>query len=192
MGHLLIRLHLDALELLKVIPTDPPTPCPAPPPIAAGDHRDGTKRTPLEVDDDVEQPPPKKIKKEIGTGDDSPVSSSDCKQQQPGIRSEEESKPNIEVSASNTLLPQPNPPSSDNQKPVKSEVIVVKDEDEDVLIVSASPVSRMQSASSQWQNGGTVVPVQHADKAKRERKKEILKKRLEQLKIEQELLEMED
>jgi hypothetical protein len=37
-----------------------------------------------------------------------------------------------------------------------------------------------------------MVPVPHGDQAKRERKKEILKNRLEQLKIKQELLEMED
>jgi len=69
-------------------------------------------------------------------------------------------------------------------------VIKDEDEDEDLVIVSAGPVSRVSPTGTQAQDQVSVAPAQREDQAKRERKNAILKKRLEQLKIEQELLEM--
>jgi hypothetical protein len=90
-------------------------------------------------------------------------------------------------------------PKPHNQPPIarnepKSTPTTVKDEngDEDVIIVSATPVSRAHSTSTPAQAQVSMSPVLNGDQAKRERKKAILKMRLEQLKIKQELLEMED
>jgi len=69
-------------------------------------------------------------------------------------------------------------------------VIKDEDEDEDLVIVSAGPVSRVSPTGTLAQAHLSVAPAQREDQAKRERKNAILKKRLEQLKIEQELLEM--
>ncbi|GAB7326912.1 hypothetical protein MBLNU13_g10878t1 [Cladosporium sp. NU13] len=91
------------------------------------------------------------------------------------------------------------PPTARNEP--KPNPITIKDEsdDEGLLTVSATPVSRAHSTSTPAQAQISVAPVQHEDQAKRERRKAILKMRLEQLnidreqlKIEQELLEMED
>ena len=71
-------------------------------------------------------------------------------------------------------------------------VIKYEDEDEDLVIMSVGPISHVQPTGTQAQAQVSVAPPQQEDQAKRERKKAILRKRLEQLKIEQELLEMED
>ena len=94
------------------------------------------------------------------------------------------------------------PPPKKARKGYKvSDLTVIKgeDDDEDLVIVSAGPASRVQPTETHAQAQVSVAPAQQGDQAKRERKKALLNKRLEQLKIEreqlkieQELLEMED
>jgi hypothetical protein len=149
---------------------------------------------PLDVDNDAQQPPPKKAKNEMNA--DGTVLSSGVKgeRQLPQIKSEVESKHENQISASGTPAPKPNAPSSINHKASKQTPIIVEDESEndDLVIVSATSVSRVQPTSTPAPAQVSVTRTQNEDQAKRERKKAILKKRLEQLKIEQELLEMED
>jgi hypothetical protein len=150
--------------------------------------------SPLDASNDAEQPQPKKAKQEMNV--DGTVLSAGIKteRQQLQIKSEEESKYKNQISTSNTSVPQSNAPPSIEQRAIKPSPIVIKDEDEDddLVILSAGPVSRVHSSRAQAPAQASVAPIQHEDQAKRERKKAILKKRLEQLKIEQELLEMED
>lgn len=110
------------------------------------------------------------------------------------IKSEEESKHKVQIPTSNTPIPQSNAPASVDHRATQPNSIVIKDDDDDddLVIVSAALVSRVQSTGTPAQAQVPVVPGQHEDQAKRERKKAILERRLEQLKIEQELLEMEE
>jgi hypothetical protein len=148
----------------------------------------------LGVDRDAEQPQPKKAKKEMKADGTVLSASVKTERQLPHIKSEEESKYKDQISTSNTSVPQSNAPPSIEQRATKPSPIVIKDEDddEDLIVLSAGPVSRVHSSRAQAPAQVYVAPVQHEDQAKRERRRAILKKRLEQLKTEQELLEMED
>lgn len=67
--------------------------------------------------------------------------------------------------------------------------IVIKDEDDDLQILDFRPAPRSQAAATP---AATAPVTNGGEQADRERKKALLKLRLEQLKIEQELMEMRD
>lgn len=202
MERVLICLSIGALELLKVIPKPTLASQALSPPLATSDRGIivGTKhRAPdstLDLHDDSEQPLPKKSKRTIGS--DVPNLSADVERerQPPQVKSEEESERKNQVSSSNTTFPQSNLPTPFEQKTIKPDSIVIKDEDEDaddnLVIMSVNPISRVQPTRTQAQTQAPLATSQHEEQTQRERKKAILKMRLEQLKIEQELLEMED
>jgi hypothetical protein len=125
----------SALELLKIIPTSSPTQYPVPTSPTTSDHEAGmgTKHTPLEAGDDVEQPPSKKIKKDTASVDQVPRAGADCKRPQPEIESEVQGSPNDDTSAKKTSLLRSNPPPSIGQDTAKPSPTVIKDEDDDVL-----------------------------------------------------------
>jgi hypothetical protein len=133
-------------------------------------------------DDDEELPP----KQETGLGDQISRPDADRERQLHQTKSAKDTEHQTHIPASNTPVPQSNAPPSINQTPVKPDPIVIKaehkDEDDDLIIVSATPAPRAHSTS---------VPTQAGDQAQRERKKAILNKRLEQLKIEREQLKIE-
>lgn len=96
-----------------------------------------------------------------------------------GNNNDEQSDPTAADAAPATqTTPHPQPPVA--RKDIKHEPIVIKDEDEDeeTHSTNASLASR--------------TPSNREDHARRERQKRILNNRLKQLKIEQQLLEMED
>jgi len=88
--------------------------------------------------------------------------------------------------------PHHQPPVTRND--LKHDPIVIKDEDEDeeTRSTDASPAPREYPGREQSQPDVPTTPSKPDDQARRERKKEILNNRLKQLKIEQQLLEMED
>jgi hypothetical protein len=90
-------------------------------------------------------------------------------------------------------MPRPQPPVACSE--LKHEPIVIKDEDKDedgeTQSTNASPVSRECPGKVQSQADILTTPSNREDHARRERQKQILNNRLKQLKIEQQLLEME-
>jgi hypothetical protein len=145
----LTRLFSGALELPKIIPTSTVAPYPLSSPSTASGHGGGgtTERTaaksPLNGDNDTEQPPPKKIKKETGAEDENLRVRPECKRSQPEIKSRiQYALDSDNASASNTPLPHSNPQPSLDQNSARSSPIVIRDDDDEVLVVSASQVSR--------------------------------------------------
>ena len=202
MERVLICLSIGALALLKVIPKPTLASRALSPPLATSDRGIivGTKhRAPdstLDLHDDSEQPFPKKTKRTIDS--DVTTLSADVERERelPQVKSEEENERKSQVSGSNTPFPRSNLPTPFEQKTIKPDSIVIKDEDEDaeddIVFLSTNPISSVQPARTQAQTQAPAAPAQRGEQTQRERKKAILKMRLEQLKIEQELLEMED
>jgi len=194
----LIRRSLVAMKELNIVPKIPLAPRPKLLPHSISNAIAAQKQKvldlPLYFSDDDEEPLPKKIKQELGP--DCQVSRADAERDrlEPRMTSVNEAGSKTDVSASITLPARLSQPPLLKQKITEPRPIIIKDEseDEDLVIVDATPVSRVQSISAPAPAQVSAASVQHDDQAKRERKKAILKKRLEQLKIEQELLEMED
>jgi hypothetical protein len=117
---------------------------------------------------------------------------------QPALEYNNNHEHNHPTAADNTpaaqTMPHPQPPVARSE--LKHEPIVIKDEDKDedgeTQSTDASPVSRECSGKVQSQADIPITPSNREDHARRERQKQILNNRLEQLRIEQQLLEMED
>lgn len=219
----MILILLGALEQLKIIPKSSLAPNPISSPsttndrlaIAGTNHgtpdlsldiaghteqlppkRHKASNSTLDVDHDAQQPPSKKAAVDVTL-----KAESKSERPLPQVKTEEESKHKDQISVSNTPAPQSNLPPPFELKANKLSPIVIKDEDEgeDLVILSAGPISRARSSNTPAQAQVFAAAAKLEDQAKRERKKAILNKRLEQLKvereqlkIEQELLEMEE
>ena len=154
----------------------------------------GARDLPIDVDSDAQQPVPKKTKTKIDADNLDLTSATEYTRPPPHVRSEDGGTRINAIPADNTAVPQSNPPPSAHHSTIEPSRVVIKDEnaDDDLVFLSTNPISRVQPTRIQAQTPAPAAPAQHGEKTQRERRKAILKIRLEQLKIEQELLEMED
>lgn len=197
---LLIVYCTESLRLLNIRfkrPVPPPGPPSAPvirgiDTTAAVGAKSGTVHTRCDDDDD-EEPSPKKTKTDTIAGSRAVKLVLNRPHTTPQSTTEGNNQHNDPTTASVTPEAQakshPQPPVARIE--VKHDPIVIKDEDEKDPI-NTSPAPRGSPSEAQSQHDVSTATPQHEDQARRERQKELLNNRLAQLKIQQQLLEMED
>lgn len=161
----------------------------------------GARDLPIDVDSDAQQPVPKKTKTKIDADNLDLASATEYSRPPPHVRSEDGGSRINAISADDPPVPQSNAPPSADPSTIKPSPVVIKEEDadDDLVIMGVNPISRVHPTRTQAQTQAPMASAQHGEQTQRQRKKAILKMRLEQLKIdreqlkiEQELLEMKD
>jgi hypothetical protein len=141
----------------------------------------------IRVDDDEEEPRPKAIEREMGVGNQDSKSNVKRRCTSPVLKAEtmnDHKDPTASTKVSDK------PPIKHYKRKFASTTIKI--EDDEIEIVDVRPASHAQPKQVLAQSTVAVAASQSEDPAQRFRKKAILKKWLEVLRAEQELLEMED
>lgn len=144
------------------------------------------------IDDDDEELPPKLTKTDMIAEDQTLEPSSKRQRTLPPSRAENNGDDSDPASTITAAATKANAPSSVQKGGHASTPTIIKSEEDEVELLGARKKSQAEQDKAQLQSGSTTAAGSVQDQAQRDRKRAMMKNQLEQLKLEKELMEMEE
>lgn len=144
------------------------------------------------LEDDDEDLPPKLAKTNMIAEDQTSEPSSKRQRISPPSKAEnarDDSNPASTMTAAAAKARAPSYVEKDGHRPTAT---IIKSEEDEVELLGARKKSQTQQDKAQLQSGSITAASSAEDQAQRDRKKDMKKNRLEQLKLERELMDMDE